>query len=235
MKIEHPLQEDIAALRALWKEAFADPDSYLDLFFSTAFQPERCMCVRENGNIPAAAYWMDCEIAGRKAAYVYAVATAETYRGRGFCRALMENIHIILRDRDYCGSILVPGDAGLRQMYGAMGYEDFGSKPAYAHASENCAQMQKIGREEFAGLRRSFLPENGVIQEGAQLMLLDALADFYRGDGFLLTVSKEGNRILELLGDETAAGFYMTGRQQFAMYHPLTEEIYPAYFAFAFD
>jgi GNAT superfamily N-acetyltransferase len=235
MKIEHPLQEDIAALRALWKEAFADPDSYLDLFFSTAFQPERCMYVRENGNIPAAAYWMDCEIAGRKAAYVYAVATAETYRGRGFCRALMENIHIILRDRDYCGSILVPGDAGLRQMYGAMGYEDFGSKPAYAHASENCAQMQKIGREEFAGLRRSFLPENGVIQEGAQLMLLDALADFYRGDGFLLTVSKEGNRILELLGDETAAGFYMTGRQQFAMYHPLTEEIYPAYFAFAFD
>jgi ribosomal protein S18 acetylase RimI-like enzyme len=235
MKIEHPLQEDIAALRALWKEAFADPDSYLDLFFSTAFQPERCMYVRENGNIPAAAYWMDCEIAGRKAAYVYAVATAETYRGRGFCRALMENIHIILRDRDYCGSILVPGDAGLRQMYGAMGYEDFGSKPEYAHTSEHCTQMQKIGREEFAGLRRSFLPENGVIQEGAQLMLLDALADFYRGDGFLLTVSKEGNRILELLGDETAAGFYMTGRQQFAMYHPLTEEIYPAYFAFAFD
>ena len=235
MKIEHPLQEDIAALRALWKEAFADPDSYLDLFFSTAFQPERCMCVRENGNIPAAAYWMDCEIADRKAAYIYAVATAEAYRGRGFCRALMENMHTILRDWGYCGSILVPGDDGLRQMYRTMGYRDFGSKPAYTQVSNRSAQMQKIGREEFARLRRSFLPENAVIQEGAPLALLDALADFYQGNGFLMTLSRENGRILELLGDAAAAGFCMAGRQQFAMYRPLSEEIYPAYFAFAFD
>ena len=235
MTINYPADTQLPGLRKLWKEAFGDSDAFLDIFFTHGYSPRRCRCITEGNTVAAALYWFDCSWEGKKLAYFYGVATGKEFRGRGFCRALMENIHIILRDRDYCGSILVPGDAGLRQMYGAMGYEDFGSKPAYAHASENCAQMQKIGREEFAGLRRSFLPENGVIQEGAQLMLLDALADFYRGDGFLLTVSKEGNRILELLGDETAAGFYMTGRQQFAMYHPLTEEIYPAYFAFAFD
>jgi GNAT superfamily N-acetyltransferase len=235
MKINYPLPGDTATLRQLWATVFADTDAFLDTFFSAAFFRDHCLCVKCDGVIAAAAYWMDCEITGRKAAYIYAVATVEAYRGRGFCRALMETIHIILRDRDYCGSILVPGDAGLRKMYGAMGYEDFGSKPEYAHTSENCAQMQKIGREEFAGLRQSFLPENGVIQEGAQLMLLDALADFYQGDGFLLTVSKEGNRILELLGDETSAGYHMADRRPFAMYCPLTEEIYPAYFAFAFD
>jgi len=235
MKIEHPLPGDIAALRQLWATVFADTDAFLDTFFSAAFFRDHCLCVRCDGVIAAAAYWMDCEIAGRKAAYIYAVATAEAYRGRGFCRALMERIHGILRDRGYCGSILVPGDAGLRKMYGAMGYEDFGSRQAYSQVSEHSTQMQKIGREEFARLRRSFLPENAVIQEGAQLNLLDALADFYRGDGFLLTVSKEGNRILELLGDKTSAGFRVTDRQSFAMYHPLTEGICPAYFAFAFD
>ena len=105
----------------------------------------------------------------------------------------------------------------------------------HAHGSEHGTQMQKIGRGEFARLRRSFLPENAVIQEGPQLMLLDGLANFYRGDGFLLTVSKEGNRILELLGDKTSAGFHVTDRQSFAMYHPLAAGICPAYFAFAFD
>ena len=235
MKIEHPLPGDIAALRQLWATVFADTDAFLDTFFSAAFFRDHSLCIRCDGVIAAAAYWMDCEIAGRKAAYIYAVATAEAYRGRGFCRALMERIHGILRDRGYCGSILVPGDAGLRQMYGGMGYEDFGSRQEYFQVSEHSTQMQKVGREEFARLRRSFLSENAVIQEGPQLMLLDGLANFYRGDGFLVTLSRENGRVLELLGDEAAAGFHVVGREPFAMYRPLAAGICPAYFAFAFD
>jgi hypothetical protein len=64
---------------------------------------------------------------------------------------------------------------------------------------------------------------------------LDTLVEFYRGNSFLLTLSRENGRVLELLGDETAAGFRKTGHQPFAMYRPLTEEIFPTYFAFAFD
>lgn len=234
MKIEHPQPQDVAALRLLWQETFGDPDSYLDLFFSTAFSPDHSLCLWEDGCLRAAAYWMDCEVSGRKAAYIYAVATAEGSRGRGFCRALMEKIHSTLLDRGYCGSLLVPGDAGLRQMYGAMDYRDFGTRRAFSRMAGH-VQMQKIGREEFARLRRSFLPQNAVIQEGAQLLLLDAVAEFYRGDGFLVTLSRENGEVLELLGNEAAAGFGEISRQPFAMYRPLREEISPTYFAFAFD
>ena len=234
MKIEHPQPPDIAALRQLWQEAFGDPDSYLELFFSTAFFFDHSLCLWEDGRLCAAAYWMDCRIAESKAAYIYAVATAEHSRGRGFCRALMEKLHSILQEQGYCGSILVPGDAGLRQMYSAMGYSDFGSRRIFSRAAEH-GKLQKICREEFARLRRSLLPENAVIQEGAQLRLLDAVAEFYRGDGFLLTLSRESREVLELLGDEAAAGFMEIRRQPFAMYRPLVEEIFPACFAFAFD
>lgn len=234
MTIEHPQSQDVAALRQLWKEAFGDPDSYLDLFFSTAFFCDHCLCVWEDGRLRSAAYWMDCEIAGQKAAYIYAVATAEGSRGRGFCRALMEEIHCTLFNRGYCGSILVPGDGGLRKMYSAMGYRDFGSVRRFSPASGH-GQMQKIGREEFARLRRLLLPENAVIQEGAQLLLIDAVAEFYRGDDFLVTLSRENSRVLELLGDEAAAGFCETDSHPFAMYRPLRKEIFPTYFAFAFD
>jgi predicted GNAT superfamily acetyltransferase len=235
MKIEHPLPDDVTALRQLWQDAFGDTDSYLDLFFSTAFQQDHCLCIREDGRLRAAAYWMDCEVSHRKAAYIYAVATAEDSRGRGLCRALMDAIHSLLCRQGYCGSMLVPGNDALRQMYGAMGYENFGSRPVFYRTAENTAQMQKISWEAFARLRRSFLPENAVLQEGAQLRLLDTLVEFYRGNSFLLTLSRENGRVLELLGDETAAGFRKTGHQPFAMYRPLTEEIFPTYFAFAFD
>ena len=236
MKIEHPLPGDIAALRTIWKEAFGDPDSYLDLFFSTAFLPDHCLCIRENDAVQTIAYWMDCRIGQHTAAYIYAVATAENSRGQGFCRALMECIHMLLQNKGYCGTILVPGDEVLRRMYRAMGYENFGSRPYFPCAARDMAvRMQKISREEFAQLRRSFLPENAVIQEGAQLLLLDAMADFYQGDGFLMTVSRENGRILELLGDEAAAGLREYNRRPFAMYRPLREEIFPTYFAFAFD
>ena len=234
MKIDHPMPQDVAALRRLWQEAFGDPDSYLDLFFSTAFFCDHCLCLWEDGCLCSAAYWMDCEISGRKAAYIYAVATAEGSRGQGFCRALMEKIHRTLLGRGCCGSILVPGNEALRRMYSAMGYRDFGSVRRFSPVSRY-GQMQKIGREEFARLRRSLLPENAVIQEGAQLLLLDAVAEFYRGNGFLVTLSRENGEVLELLGDDGAAGFCETDSHPFAMYRPLQEEIFPTYFAFAFD
>lgn len=248
MKIDHPLPGDIAALRQLWKEAFGDTDAFLDTFFATVFRCDHCLCIREQETILAAAYWMDCQIDRREAAYIYAVATAESRRGRGLCRTLMDEIHAILRQRGYCGTVLVPGDPDLRQMYGAMGYRNFGGIREFScNAGETAVPMQKITPEAFAILRRQYLPEHAVIQEGAQLALLGTLAAFYRGKDFILTLSRDGGRVLELLGNETnapaitnalgisSALFRKAGTQPFAMYLPLDDGIFPTYFAFAFD
>jgi ribosomal protein S18 acetylase RimI-like enzyme len=248
MTIEHPQSQDVAALRQLWKEAFSDPDSYLDLFFSTTFFCDHCLCVWEDGRLRSAAYWMDCEIAGQKAAYIYAVATAEGSRGRGFCRALMEEIHCTLFNRGYCGSILVPGDGGLRKMYSAMGYRDFGSVRRFSPASGH-GQMQKIGREEFALRRRRMLPAGGVIQEGENLAFLSRLVKFYRGEACVFCAGVNDDRLfcLELLGDRQLASaitgalgantgtFRIPGEEPFAMYRGLSATPAPSYFAFSFD
>ena len=249
MRIEQPALSDLPQLRALWKEAFGDTDSYLDIFFSAAFSPGRCMCVYENGAIAAAAYWMDCAIGQHAAAYIYAVATAEEHRGQGLCRMLMEAIHTHLDEKGYCGSILVPGEPDLRRMYEKMGYADFGGiRELICAPGDSATRLQRIDRDAFAAARRSFLPENAVLQEGEGLALLDALAEFYQGDGCLLTLYRDGHtlRVLEFLGDETAAPgiaaalggmttFSGPGQQPFAMYRPLSAAPIPDYFAFAFD
>ena len=69
MNINHPISEQIPQLRILWKEAFGDSDNFLDIFYSTAFSPERCLCATIGCELAAMAYWFDCE----DYAYIYAV------------------------------------------------------------------------------------------------------------------------------------------------------------------
>lgn len=248
MKIDHPRFADLPRLRQLWQAVFGDSDAFLDLFFSTAFSPDHCLCVRLDQQIVAAAYWMDCSFSGQTAAYVYAVVTAPVHRGQGHCRRLMDAIHRQLSDDGYCGSLLVPAEDGLRQMYATMGYRDFGGIRECSYAADDAiCQLRSLDPQEFSILRRQYLPQGGVVQEGKSLSLLAGLADFYAGENHLLAVSREGNRILECLGDPNnippslaalgipQAAVRLPGNQPFAMYRPLKQIPPPTYFAFAFD
>ena len=109
MIIDRPQKGQIADLRALWKEAFGDSDSFLDVFFTTAYSPERCRCVTVDGEAVSALYWFDCEYSGERIAYLYAVATAENHRGHGYCQALLDDTHRHLSALGYEGVILSPG------------------------------------------------------------------------------------------------------------------------------
>ena len=105
--------------------------------------------------------------------------------------------------------------------------------------------LEKCSKEDFATLRRQYLPANTVIQEGESLALLNALAAFYRGENFIATVAE--GRILELLGNMEQAPAIVTalglseavirtpGTEPFAMYRPISNAAKPEYFAFAFD
>lgn len=250
MKIDHPTPGQIPGLRALWQEAFGDSNAYLDLFFAHAFAPSRCLCIEETGKIAAAAYWFDCEIPCGKTAYIYAVATANSHRHRGLCHTLMEQIHCLLARQGYCGSLLVPEDETLRRLYTEMGYHAFGGIREFSCAAgPSPLSLRAIGAEEYARLRRAYLPRNSVLQERENLEFLASFANFYAGEDFLLAASREGALLwgMELLGNADAApgilkslgagrGVFRTpGPNPFAMYRPLTQTPAPGYFAFAFD
>ena len=42
MSVTYANENLIPGLRELWKKAFGDTDEFLDLFFSTAYSPDRC-------------------------------------------------------------------------------------------------------------------------------------------------------------------------------------------------
>lgn len=252
MKITKPTEEHIPQLRELWKEAFGDDDSFLNSFFSTAFSTDRSRCVTDNGRVAAMLYWFDCEYHNKKIAYIYAVATAVSHRGQGICGSLMDDTHRLLGKLGYEGAILVPGSENLFSFYGKMGYktccfaENFTCK-----GNGTAVAVTKIGKNEYARLRRGYLPENAVIQENENLIFLETQADFYKGEHFLISAYEEGSHLtcIELLGNKDAAAgivsafgcadgsFFTVGKEvPFGMYFPFDDsDSYPTYFGLAFN
>ena len=196
MIIKPPGKEEIPQLRTLWKQAFGDTDAFLDIFFSTAFAFDRCRCVVEDGVVAAALYWFSCQADGQPLAYLYAVATAEEFRGQGLCRQLMADTHSHLENLGYAGAMLVPGDPELRKMYRAMGYEDMTSVERFSCQAGAPICLERIDGAAYAALRRERLPQNAVLQEGENLRFLEAISQFYRGEDVLLCAAKDGDRLI---------------------------------------
>ncbi len=89
------------ALMQLWQRCFGDGPEDIQAFFQTAYAPERCMTLWEGEHLAAALYWLDCQWAGQKLAYLYAVGTDPDFRGRGLCRELMAKTHTRLEELGY--------------------------------------------------------------------------------------------------------------------------------------
>lgn len=229
----------ISQLRSLWKEAFGDTDAFLDTFFKTAFSPDRFLCISIEGKVAAALYWFDCRCDGALMAYIYAVATAKAHRGKGLCRALMADTHAHLKSLGYAGCILVPGEKSLFDMYEKLGYACFGGMDTLTCEAGTPVSLREVSPEEYTALRRKYLPERGTEQEG--IAFLASSTKLYAGEDFLCAWAAEllGNTaaapgIVAALGKKEGS-FRISGKQPFAMYHPLSDTPAPTYFGLAFD
>lgn len=237
---------EIPALRTLWTTCFDNEDGWIDSFFATAFDPNHVRTLNRQGRLAAALCWMNVSCQGRKLAYLYAIATAPEFRRQGLCRELMGLAHEKLSEQGYAGTILVPADAGLRRMYGEMDYVNFGGiREITARAGKPCS-IRQISPEEYAAVRRKYLPRGGVVQEHGAIAYLAAGAKLYAGTDFLLAMS--GDFGVELLGNMDATPgilgalglkegtFRVPGDRPFAMFRSLTGDRWmPSYFGLAFE
>lgn len=251
MIIKYPDPQDLTGLKALWQEAFGDPEPFIEGFFRTGFSPERCRAVVEEGPV-AALYWFDCRWQDRKLAYIYAVATRKDRQGLGLCRRLMEDTHQILTQQGYAGAVLVPAEEWLFALYGKLGYRAFcPMEDGRAFAAGEPVQVQRIDYEAYARAREDLLPPDGIVQDRAALAYLGTYCDFYAGPGLLFSAARKGDALYfqEFLGDTQKIPGILTalgakkgeyrrpgGRAPLAMYRSLTaDDRQPAYFGLPLD
>lgn len=253
MRIDHPKNTQYAALKELWKEAFHDTDASIETFFHTGFSPDRCRCVTADGTLAAALYWLDMTCRGQHAAYIYAVATKKTFQGRGLCRALMEDTHVLLRSRGYALCVLSPASEGLFAMYEHMGYSLCASlSEVRCDGAAEPIPLQAADAAAYSIRRNVLLPPGGLELGEAALAYLAAYAELYMGDGFALAGYRDGEghfHGIELLPNGSAAPgipaalgcsggtFRIPGQDDpHAMYCPLHAGAEaPSYLGIAFD
>ena len=205
MIIKAPEKKDIPALRQLWKDAFGDTDAFLDKFFSFGFSADRCKVLFVDGVAAAVLYWFDCLWNGEKVAYLYAVATDKAYQNQGLCRELMTDTHRHLKNLGYKGAALVPGNQGLFSLYQKFGYRCFCPMETKKVSCKNAnLSLRTIDASTYSALRKDYLPENAILQEGVTLTFLSTFAKFYKGENCLFSAYQEDNtlHICEYFGKE---------------------------------
>lgn len=253
MNIKAPGQKDIPALKLLWQQAFEDSSAFTDMFFAKGFSPKRSLCLYKEDLPAAALYWFDCRWREKPIAYIYGVATDKAFQNQGLCRALMEKTHRHLEQLGYAGTALVPSSESLFCLYEKLGYRAFCPMERRTVAAQpgSAVALRQISPEEYAQLRQSFLPENGILQGGNTLPFLSSFAQFYAGEKLLFCASREDETLhfQEFLGDAALLGPILNalGAKQgkvrlygkgpdFAMYRSLQNDpTLPAYFGIAMD
>ena len=239
---------DTAPMKALWKQAFGDPDTFIDGFFSTGFSPEQCCCLHDGDRLTAALYWFRCVCRQKKVAYIYAVATEERYRGQGMCRKLMEKTHALLKSQGYAGAILVPAKPELISLYEKLGYSVCCSIDKRTIAAADPVALTPISPDEYRVTRLKMLGDHAAQQVDGWDFLL-TYNGFYKAEGCIFCAAQEKDTVYfqEFLGDTAklpgiiaALGgktgvVRLPGTQPFAMYHGFTDDPPPTYFNLPMD
>lgn len=201
IELRHPRPGEEPALRALFTEAFTD-ESFTDLFFRTGYSPDRCLAAVDDGLL-AALHWFDCSLEGRKAAYIYGIATFERCRGQGIGSKLIRFTIDHLQKQGYEIIALVPAEESLFGYYERFGFQSASTIRETTVPAGDPLPLRKLTASEYAAARRALLPGRALIQEGAALDLLSGYADFCATPRAVAAVS--GRMVWELLGDETDA------------------------------
>ena len=144
-------KEDLPGIRALWQEAFHEEPTLPGC---------DCFVAEQDGQIAGMLFAMPQKLKiGKlhKAAYFYAIATLQAYRGRGICRGLMEyaEAHV---DADCC--MLVPASESLFDFYGKFGY-----KTAFYRNKTAASNGREIPMEQYLERREQLLTMPHVVYD----------------------------------------------------------------------
>lgn len=112
---EHQIME-------LWQRVFGDKRSDIEEFMVQLYSPERTFTLSEEGQIVSMLHIVPLSDSIRKIAYIYAVATAEEYRGRGLATQLITRALEVIDSSDFDCAVLIPSSSSTAHFYEKFGF-----------------------------------------------------------------------------------------------------------------
>ena len=158
------VKSDLPGIIALWREAFGDSPEAVSYFFKSF--PGCISYVADDGGevvsmVHALPQTLSPDI---PAAYVYAVATLRSHRGKGLCRQLMAFAEDDLRKQGFACAVLTPGELGLFDYYEGLGY-----RTAFTRRRVPFAGGTPISLSDYLARREQLLDEPHMVYDRATL------------------------------------------------------------------
>jgi len=164
----------IAGLKEIWKNAFGDPDWYINFFFENRFEPENTMVFMEDGKPVSMFFMLPAQINSdgsyKNAFYIYGVSTMGEYQGRGYSRALLKS----LNDNMPTGvsvTFLTPATSSLFDFYKKQNYKKAFSLKEMNLTAEDLAEiplylgdLKSPTAAEYAACRDAAFDAHGYIK-----------------------------------------------------------------------
>ena len=112
--------------RHLWERSFADPKTFIDLYFREKYRKERNETIVRDGRVVSALQKLPYPLTygGRMipASYISGACTDERYRRRGLMGELLAKTHRAMQQEHTVLSFLIPATAELASYYAKFGY-----------------------------------------------------------------------------------------------------------------
>lgn len=250
---------DLPQMKQLWKTCFQDDENYVNQYFRH-FSPKNAALLHDGGRLCAMALWMSVRYVQpdgeeQKGAYLYAVGTNPSDRGKGCCRTVCAFAEQLLQAAGCDFTFLHPSDAGLVSLYEKLGYRmSLTNGETQVRARQLDAAVKSISAEAYLQLRQMLLWDSFIdwqLDAIAYQAMQGELLQLEHRERFALAAverSAQDVYIKEFLGDSTLAGAIparygaafavcrSVGQTPFAMAKALTGKPLPTgYPGFAFD
>ena len=179
---------DLEGICALWQEAFEDSEQAVRFFFQ--FFPQCVSYVaEEDGKIVSMVHALPQVLSpDTPAAYIYAVATLRSCRGKGLCRKLMAFAEEDLKRRGFGCCVLRPGEQSLFAFYRELGYHT-----AFTRRRIPFSGGTPIAVSEYLARRAELLREPHMVYDAQTLSYAQKVygLTFYRTEGGIAAASPD--------------------------------------------
>ena len=118
------LYPDEIACKRLWIKCFGDEETFIDSFLIGHYSRKRMLAAEEDGRLAAMLHLIPFESELGRTTYIYGVATAPDYRGRGLASGLMREAIRRIAEEGADAAILIPSQESLKDFYAPFGFEN---------------------------------------------------------------------------------------------------------------
>jgi len=233
--------------KELYLKAFEDDLEFTELLFDTLFESS-CRYLLEEQKVVSMLFAIDVSFNSMRGKYVYAVATDENMRGKGYMRILFDKIA-----REYGNEFdflcLRPMNEGLFEFYEKLGFQRcFKKSKIINNLTDNSTKLISLTDiNVIKNVRKTLLKENYVEYSNDFYKLIlsycDAYCDNLKNPSVFIVNEKLSLKVKEALGNINALPENFAQKElltkgdgfDFAMIKTLRDKNISGYLGFALD